>query len=77
MSNRFPLPSEESKSQLKELTTALKPTDVKFLVALNSDSSMEECKDDGIKLVSGLKKYIDGNHSKANLKKHFSKIEVF
>ena len=77
MEKQTSLPSEESKRKLKELTDALKPDDVKFLVALNSDSSIEECMEDGAHVVSGLKKYIDGNHSKDGLTKYFGEIETF
>lgn len=71
------IPSQESRDKLKELSTTFKPLDVKFLLALNTEFSVEECIDDAQVMVSGLKKYVDGNHSIENLDSSFGKIVVY
>ena len=70
-------PSIESRRHLKELSNTFKPLDVKLLLSLNTDSSIEECLDDTNFLVTGLQKYVQGNHSKSGLDNYFSKIEVY
>jgi hypothetical protein len=71
------IPSQESRDKLKELSETFKPLDVKFLLALNTEFSVEECIDDAEVMVSGLKKYVDGNHSTDNLDSSFGKIVVY
>lgn len=56
-------PSTESRDGLNKLSQDFRPDDVKFLLALNSDVSIEECRDNAMESVEVLKKYVESNHS--------------
>jgi hypothetical protein len=59
-------PSQQSRAELKVLSETFKPLDVKFLLALDSDFSIEECLDDVKTLVSSLKEYVESDHTKVS-----------
>jgi len=73
--------SQQTIDNLNELSQTFKPLDVRFLVSLNSDSSLQECNDDAITLIGGLKKYVENNHSLEGLdeatRSTFGNIKVY
>lgn len=63
-------PSEKSRDSLNKLSKEFKPDDVKFLLALKSDFSMEESIDNAEAAIKRLEKYVKNGNSaeKTNLK---------
>jgi hypothetical protein len=55
------VPSIKSKEHLEELSRQFTPTDVKFLLALNSSFSEEECIANAEKLIEDLKVFSESN----------------
>jgi len=62
-------PSTESRDNLNRLSEEFKPDDVKFLLTLNSNISIEECRDNAMETIQVLKNYVDNNHSINTLNK--------
>lgn len=63
MSNNDKYPSVENKETLQKLSQDIKPDDVKFLLSLNSDISIDECRDNAMESVKALNAYITSGHS--------------
>jgi len=57
----------ESKGRLDNLSKSFKPTDVSFLLALNSDFSIEQCIDDAEGMISRLQRFIENGHTSDGL----------
>jgi len=74
------IPSQKTLNALNRLSKSFKPLDVKFLVS-NSPASVQECNDEAVPLITGLKRYVDNNHSLEGLdektRSTFGEIKVF
>ena len=70
-------PSIESRESLNTLSKSFTPTDVKFLLALNTNFSLEECIDNANGMVKRLQKFVDNGNSDEGLDFKYSKITVF
>ena len=62
-----PTPSEKSKESLNQLSRDFKPDDVKFLLALNSDFSIEESVENAESAIKRLEQYVNNGHSTEGL----------
>ena len=56
------LPAQQTKKKLKELSEEFKPTDVKFMVSLDKNVSLEECEEEAKNMLIRLQKYINNGH---------------
>jgi len=56
-------PSLQSRERLEKLSIEFKPDDVKFLLTLNSNISIEECRENAMESIQSLKGYVESNHS--------------
>lgn len=70
------IPSVESRDSLNALSVSFKPTDVKFLLALKTKSSLEECTDNAEEMINRLSKFVANGDSTENLDFSYSKITV-
>jgi len=63
------IPSVENKEELNRLSREFKPTDVKFLLALNMNVSKEDCMAAAKGMIERLKRFRENgyNHEKAGL----------
>lgn len=63
------IPSVENRSELAKLSNNFKPSDVKFLLALETDTSEEECLSAAKGMTERLKRFVQSgfNHEKAGL----------
>ena len=74
MSTITNFPSQQSRINLDSLSQNFTPNDVKFLLALNAESSLEECIDSAEGMITRLSNFINNGHSTEGL--HFSYSEV-
>lgn len=58
-------PTQQVRAELNQLSKDFKPTDIKFLIAPNSEVSMAECMDDASKSIQALHAYVMSGHSDA------------
>jgi hypothetical protein len=68
-------PSEKSKENLNRLSQEFKPDDVKFLLALKSNFSLEEAIDNAEGAIQRLKSYVDNDHSFEGLDFQYGSVE--
>lgn len=66
MNTQTPIPSKKSRDDLDRLTEEFTPDDVKFLVALNANVSLEECMDSANETIEAVRTYSKNNHSIAD-----------
>ncbi|WP_462264680.1 hypothetical protein [Mucilaginibacter sp.] len=69
--------AQQSRDILEELSESFKPTDVKFLLALNSEFSIDECIGDAQAMISRLQKFVDGGHVNQGEGYHYSDVSGF
>lgn len=70
-------PSKENISNLKSLSISFKPDDVKFLLALKSNFSIEECIDNAEGTIRRLSEFVKDGHSDEQLSFTYGKVERF
>ena len=72
-----PTPSEKSKESLNQLSRDFKPDDVKFLLALNSDFSIEESIENAEAAIKRLERYVNNGHSTQGLDFDYVSVEKY
>lgn len=77
METQNKIPSEESKAELNRLSQDFKPDDVKFLLALNSEFSLQEAKDGAADALGRMEKFEKNNYSDSNLDFQFKKVTKY
>ncbi len=70
------IPSIESRDSLNALSVSFKPTDVKFLLALKTKSSLEECTDNAEEMIERLHKFVENDHTTEGLDFKYSNVYV-
>lgn len=75
--NNETFPSVESRESLNKLSQSFKPTDVKFLLALKSKFSLEECTDNANEMIKRLEKFVENGNSDEGLGFQYQKISIF
>lgn len=68
--------SVESRDGLAKFTETFRPTDVKFLLALNSQFSVNDCRANAMGMLDRLKKFYDNGNSCDGLDFSYSQIRT-
>lgn len=71
------IPSIKNRESLNALSESLKPKDVKFLLALKSTSSLEECIDNANGMIGRLEEFIHNGNSTEGLSFDYKSVTSF